>query len=166
MGKFKSNDEVLAVLKSLEGTDTPDSSDNRLADALATSVLDRSAPRGRFAVTKTPRRMLNLSSLSEPASRTLEDENQRDQKLVYFIRDMTSGYIKIGVSNRPVERLGSMTTGSPHEMCLLLCVPGGYRREGALHLQFETKRIRGEWFALTEDDLVGIVHDAVKAMTK
>lgn len=66
--------------------------------------------------------------------------------MIYFIRAVNSGAIKIGVSNDPRRRLESMQTGSPEPLELLGVLPGGVDEERRLHQRFAAYRIHGEWF--------------------
>jgi hypothetical protein len=66
--------------------------------------------------------------------------------VIYFIRAVNSGTIKIGVSNDPKRRLESMQTGSPEPLELLGILPGGVDEERRLHGRFKAYRIHGEWF--------------------
>jgi hypothetical protein len=77
--------------------------------------------------------------------------------LAYLIRAESSGAVKIGVAVDPAKRLGSLQIGSPEPLSLIGVIPGGRPQELRLHEQFADRRIRGEWFRLTEDDIRSIV---------
>jgi hypothetical protein len=72
---------------------------------------------------------------------------------VYFIRDSSSGAIKIGRTDGPVKaRMASIQTGMIGTLSLL----GVIRRvppetEKQLHWRFRASRIRGEWFRASPD---------------
>lgn len=76
--------------------------------------------------------------------------------MIYFIRAVNSGTIKIGVSNDPKRRLDSMQTGSPEPLELLGVLPGGMDEEKRLHQKFARSRIHGEWFRADEHLMQGI----------
>jgi hypothetical protein len=65
---------------------------------------------------------------------------------VYFVRDMGTKDIKIGVSVDPQGRLDSMRVGHPGRLELLGSIPGFPGDERHLHRQFRRLRVRGEWF--------------------
>lgn len=80
--------------------------------------------------------------------------NKKETPLVYLIE--CQGLIKIGVSADPETRLKELGTGSPHQHSLLKVIPGGFEVERMLHKKFSDKRVRGEWFRLTSEDLEGL----------
>ena len=100
-----------------------------------------------------------------------DDENQRDNQkdtaslkdslcFVYLMKDETNGYHKIGISNKPEYRERTLQSEKP--TIVLLCAKEFPTRiiaeaiESALHKAFEGKRLRGEWFALDEKDVLDI----------
>jgi hypothetical protein len=64
-------------------------------------------------------------------------------------------YYKIGVANDVQSRLAQLSTGNPFELEPLTVSSFNNASvvEAALHQCFASKRTRGEWFALTQDDL-------------
>lgn len=82
---------------------------------------------------------------------------------VYFIQSGDAGNIKIGTtSGDPRLRLGSLQTGNPEKLRLLVAVPGGVRVEHSLHARFASARVTGEWFEPTKE-LVSFVETLVWA---
>jgi hypothetical protein len=81
--------------------------------------------------------------------------------VIYFIRAVNSGTIKIGVSNDPRRRLESMQTGSPEPLELLGVLPGGVDEERRLHRRFSAFRIHGEWFR-GDETLAKAIDELVK----
>lgn len=71
--------------------------------------------------------------------------------MIYFIRAMQSGAIKIGTSNDPKRRLETMQTGSPEPLELIGVLPGQADAEKVLHRTFAKFRIHGEWFKGDEE---------------
>lgn len=65
---------------------------------------------------------------------------------VYFIQATKSKAIKIGYSWDPPRRLQAIQAGHPEKLELLLQVPGTRVEEHALHRQFGSLRLAGEWF--------------------
>lgn len=83
------------------------------------------------------------------------------KRFVYIIE--CQQYIKVGVSDKPFERLGSMATGNPFELKLLalLFISGSrqaYATENKIHKKFSKFRVRGEWFER------GILEDVLDMM--
>ena len=75
-------------------------------------------------------------------------------------RDETNGYHKIGISNKPEYRERTLQSEKP--TIALLCAKEFPTRiiaeaiESALHKAFEDKRLRGEWFDLSDKDVMEI----------
>ena len=101
-----------------------------------------------------------------------DEENQRDNQketaslkdsscFVYLMKDETNGYHKIGISNKPEYRERTLQSEKP--TIALLCAKEFPTRiiaeaiESALHKSFENKRLRGEWFALDEKDVLDVI---------
>jgi hypothetical protein len=77
------------------------------------------------------------------------------------MKDETNGYHKIGISNKPEYRERTLQSEKP--TIALLCAKEFPTRiiaeaiESALHKTFEDKRLRGEWFALDEKDVLNVI---------
>lgn len=65
---------------------------------------------------------------------------------IYFIGSV-GGPIKIGISKSPSRRLIQLQTGCPHRLQILAATKGNEANERALHAQFNSARLGGEWFA-------------------
>lgn len=80
---------------------------------------------------------------------------------VYLMVDTTNGYFKIGISNDPEYREHTLQSEKP--TIEKLCAKEYPNRsiasaiESALHKAYESKRLRGEWFALDADDVNAII---------
>jgi hypothetical protein len=77
---------------------------------------------------------------------------------VYLIHDYDTGLTKIGYAYDPHKRLATITRQEPllpkpfnFKLLTAWLAPGRVERE--LHYYFSAKRVRGEWFSLTSDDL-------------
>ena len=105
---------------------------------------------------KTP---IILQSHQESAARGLVGLSFNPPPLsgtwVYFVG--CAGFVKIGVTNNVPGRLSALRTASPFPVGLLGLVEGTAKDEADLHGYFKAKRVRGEWFALNEDDVLGIL---------
>lgn len=70
------------------------------------------------------------------------------------------GFYKIGYSYNPHKRLENIKCASPNETRLVLSFPIHNVKivEKELHNRFKDKRIRGEWFELSDGDLQDITN--------
>ena len=75
---------------------------------------------------------------------------------VYLLRS-PHGF-KIGCARNPSRRIAQFVTMLPFEITIdhTIPAPDMYAAEWALHGQFQSKRIRGEWFSLDETDVAEI----------
>lgn len=80
---------------------------------------------------------------------------------VYLMYDSSNNYYKIGISNKPEYRERTLQGEKP--TIELICSKDFPNRgiaasiENALHTNFSSKRIRGEWFELEQSDVVDII---------
>jgi hypothetical protein len=75
----------------------------------------------------------------------------KNQK-VYLIFDRNTGLYKIGKSNNAVKRETTLAAQLP--FIELVCVIDSVNvTERSLHHVYKTKRVRGEWFNLTQEDV-------------
>lgn len=82
-----------------------------------------------------------------PASST--KVKARTTRFVYFIQD-SNGFIKIGVSVDPKNRLADLQVSHPYKLTLLGTIPGGIKEERSIHTLFAECRVGGEWFKPNE----------------
>lgn len=77
---------------------------------------------------------------------------------VYFIRN-NEGYIKIGIATDVQKRLAQLQTANAHKLELVGAIPHiRYKDiEVRLHEQFADKRLLGEWFEISGDDVVQVL---------
>jgi predicted GIY-YIG superfamily endonuclease len=77
------------------------------------------------------------------------------QGYVYLVRASDGAY-KIGTSQHPALRMEYLQEKKPDvELTLLHLIycADAYRAESQLHMQYSPKRIKGEWFALNDEDV-------------
>lgn len=84
-----------------------------------------------------------------------------EREYVYAIGH-PEGFVKIGRSKDPQQRLNALQTSSPYDLWLVAQLPAddGSSLEAELHDSLEPKRVRGEWFELDYtdfDDLVDLM---------
>lgn len=88
------------------------------------------------------------------ASRINAREYCNDLTGVYFISN-GRGAIKIGLSDRRMyARLSCLQQANPDQLTVAAVIPAARPEalEHELHLRFAKRRIRNEWFAMTEDE--------------
>jgi hypothetical protein len=66
--------------------------------------------------------------------------------VIYFIRALTGGPIKIGTAANPWQRVATLQTGNPQKLCVVAVIHGGKPEESNLHSRFAACRTQGEWF--------------------
>jgi hypothetical protein len=90
----------------------------------------------------------------DPISQRYESSTL-DTGFVYFIRESGMNHIKIGKADDPEQRKKELSTGSAHkhEIVHLVKSKKPYKTENLFHCYFSEKRIKGEWFNLTENEL-------------
>ena len=92
---------------------------------------------------------------------TIESFTTNESCFVYLMYDTTNGYFKIGISNNPEYRERTLQSEKP--TIEKICAKEYPNRtiasaiESALHKAYDSKRIRGEWFALDANDINAIV---------
>jgi hypothetical protein len=106
-----------------------------------------------------------LYTQSRRDSRTKTDE---DNVRIYLLVDHDSGYIKIGSSTNPLRRYNEIanqtvscvgTSENRNYELIWHSEPTLRINEKKIHKMFETKRISGEWFELSDEDI-----DVIKRM--
>lgn len=71
---------------------------------------------------------------------------------IYLIKNNRNGYIKIGKSSNPKKREKTLQSEEP-ELELIFTLNASLLTETELHIKFNSKRVRGEWFNLTDEDV-------------
>lgn len=79
-------------------------------------------------------------------ARRIFDSKHKGKSVVYFLRDLQSGCIKIGNTTDLRSRLGKLDCGSPTPHELLIWVHGDRATEMSLHRLFAYARVRHEWY--------------------
>lgn len=70
------------------------------------------------------------------------------------------GLYKIGWSVNPRKRVLTLQIGSPLPIKLVGVIEGSLTNEAEWHHAYRDKRVHGEWFALTEEDVSHILCDS------
>lgn len=86
----------------------------------------------------------------------LVNHNSNLNKGVYLLQ--CGEFYKIGVGDNVAQRVKQIQTATPYQVLHLLTLPSKrpYLLEHAMHTRFASKRVRGEWFALTDSDVAYI----------
>ena len=82
---------------------------------------------------------------------------------LYIIQCKGFPYYKIGQTTMPKGRLNSLQTGCPFDLSIeyAMQVKDMNESERQIHIQYEGKRMRGEWFMLTDAELESVKEDMV-----
>lgn len=76
---------------------------------------------------------------------------------VYFIADRNNGLVKIGVSGDMNRRLKQLQTGNPFELEFMGWIEEDkdqFRIEKDLHQKYSRKHVFGEWYKISQDDVI------------
>lgn len=75
--------------------------------------------------------------------------------MIYFIKEPTQGFIKIGYTQDIDKRFPQIQSGNPYELSIIRIIQNGNREiEKKLHGHFKDLHVTGEWFKFTEEMLV------------
>jgi len=102
---------------------------------------------------------------SEDTDSEIINARRRDKRqtnmVVYLIR-ADNGLVKIGITHDVDARLRALEIASPLGLELIYVITAEFERanqvERRLHTLYEAKRVRGEWFALSDEDIQAIIH--------
>ncbi|MCM3789130.1 GIY-YIG nuclease family protein [Domibacillus indicus] len=77
---------------------------------------------------------------------------------VYFVQEHLNGSFKIGKTKHIDQRMNLFNVKLPFENELIFLIKSGnhHQTEVAFHKHFAHKRLEGEWFALTREDITWI----------
>ncbi|MDF0673749.1 MAG: GIY-YIG nuclease family protein [Nitrospira sp.] len=84
--------------------------------------------------------------------------------MIYFIKNIVNGQIKIGYTDKPNKRLAELQTGSTDKLVLIRAIEGDKTAEAELHSRFAVHRLQGEWFAPVQDLLDFITGQTDKSL--
>lgn len=100
-------------------------------------------------------------ALSKETDKDVDEGEKFDYCYVYLMHDEANGYYKIGMSNNPVYREGTLQSEKP-TISLVVYHKYPSRKfaaaiESALHNVYKDNHVRGEWYKLTEKDVKIII---------
>lgn len=98
-----------------------------------------------------------LKQLQEVEKVARERRPRSTAGYVYLIQSPTT-YWKIGRTSNPNDRMKTFNVKLPYEVSYkhLIKTSDMYTLESNLHIKYASRRVEGEWFALTEDDVIEI----------
>ena len=75
--------------------------------------------------------------------------------IIYLLKQENSNLYKIGVTKNTSKRIKQLQTGNaiPLELVETFQTSHDYKMETALHAQFSLKRMEGEWFKLSQEEV-------------
>lgn len=112
-------------------------------------VLALSIPADTVVKEREPINYITLSSL----------HSYPNGQYVYIIQDVdVTGLFKIGRTNNPEKRILNFGIHLPFTVGIVHIIPTDNmcQLESVLHRKFASKRVKGEWFSLSTDDLEAI----------
>ena len=104
-------------------------------------------------------RLAMMAKESEEQSAAEEAEKLKKSNystFVYIMQDLRNGAFKIGRSNTPGKRERTLQSEVP-EIVMRFSIPADEAHEKHLHDYFDSKNMRGEWFALEPSDLLWVI---------
>ena len=141
-------------------------SDKPLREIAAMAGITEGAIRKRAKRDCWTRRYVFEPSEKHPVVLETKDELDSSGFLyVIFIDTGLERFYKIGMAKQFSSRFDAHQCASPFEIRVALCYFTGNMRaeERRLHAIYADQRVRGEWFALTGDNLFAIAQGAVLA---
>lgn len=91
---------------------------------------------------------------SEFGTKNLNPKPSNNDIKTYIIFEENTGYYKIGKSKQPKIREKTLRSEKPNIKMILVC---DKNIESYLHKKYKDKRIRGEWFDLSSDEILDII---------
>lgn len=140
------------LIKSIRLTSATESYDLLHIQKYETIILRHHFKKYKEALLECEIQLVNLPKVIEDGT------NKTDERcFVYLMHDEANGFYKIGISNNPEYREHTLQSEKPTIVLVTAkefpIRPIAEAFEAALHKTYETKRLRGEWFNLTVDDI-------------
>lgn len=94
----------------------------------------------------------NLTKISTTPFTCVQHKRSEKEGYIYLVRDKITNYHKIGYSVEPKVRETTLQSQKP-DLEMIWTKKGINYDETILHRKFKSKRVRGEWFDLTKEDI-------------
>lgn len=138
-----------------------------LKDKAYWAQLDMLKDLGFTVISEAPYRILKKDGKIYQEGSTVKlvvMENSYNKEGLYLIKIANSNLYKIGITKDFTQRLRNLQTGNPFVIEVYNFYPLTTHRkmETYLHNKYKEKKVGGEWFKLTQDDL-NEIHDYVVA---
>ncbi|UII80069.1 GIY-YIG nuclease family protein [Flagellimonas sp. CMM7] len=78
------------------------------------------------------------------------------KKKTYLMLEASTGFCKIGISKDPKRRETTLQSQKPD---ITLYATSDNKVEKTLHIKYDSKRVRGEWFNLSGQDIEDIIKE-------
>lgn len=75
---------------------------------------------------------------------------------VYLMEDTVNDFIKIGFSKKPTVRESTLQSEKP-TVSIVFTALASLEYERELHAAFDDRRIRGEWFDISKDEVIDFI---------
>lgn len=72
--------------------------------------------------------------------------------MIYFVR--SGDLVKIGKTKNLKMRLRELQRFNSHELRVIVTIPGRETQERKLHDLFADRRVKGEWFSITDEEAI------------
>ena len=83
---------------------------------------------------------------------------------LYAIIDQKNQLVKIGYAKDPAKRCAQLQTGNPNPLSVIWKVEVEESRaklvETKIHKEYNYKRVRGEWFKMSEQEATDVLNHA------
>lgn len=120
-----------------------------IAEAIATSIATMDENLKAIA--------LRTLALARQKGHAVRRTTAPNHGAVYFLQE-SYGLVKIGKAVNAPTRIAELAALMPYPVTVLLVVPTDNRHqlEAEFHARFAAKRVRGEWFRLTHEDVTDL----------
>jgi hypothetical protein len=107
-------------------------------------------------------RLKDLIETTSTANEPADEPRRRSANWVYFIQNVETQQIKVGIAKDPLGRLRELQVANAHQLTLLGVLRGGRPEERAIHTRFKSLHVRGEWFR-GKPELVSWISQALRS---
>lgn len=153
---LKYKDEIIEVLKdSLQERSTIQSQHIQRMEAAIGNGFSHYLNRLNDLERATEKLKKERAELERVKTEIKKSKPNNNYGFVYLFHNTENDSYKIGLSKDPEKRLGAIKTSLSSDVEMILSIETGdmVSLESYLHDRFKDRRIRGEWFKLTKEDV-------------